>query len=311
MLGKQSNPFDLNQASGADDPAQPSQITSAPPVIRSRWFLIGLTICCVFGGISGLAFWWLTTPPPSPDCGKISPLSPDMERLHCVQQAARSGELPKILAGLELLGQWTPDHPLYGEAQRLIAEWSEPVLTAARRKVEESDLRGAVELASRIPRSSPLYREAQGAIAEWKRYWQKGEAIAAAADQALKNQNWDLAEQQIWLLREFSQDYWRLERATALSQRLSVEQQGRRYLAQATEVARLGQPEQLGTAIALISRMDAKTYGWSDAQPMLKQWSETLLSLGFSHWLKGDLSEAMVLAQWVSPIPSWLRRLKS
>ncbi len=324
MVGKRSDSFKLENPEGFDRLEAKARSGLEPPLSLEAevpnplpgpgprrgiklgkwlWLLIGLSICSVFSGIGGLAFWWLTTPPPTVDCKTISPLSTDMDRLYCAQQAARSREIPKILAGLELASKWTPDRPLYPEAQRLIAEWSEPVLAAARNKIEQSDLRGAVELASRIPPSSPSYKEAQEAIAYWKKYWQQGEAITTAARTAMRDQNWVLAEEKISALKDFNQEHWRFDRVNALSQLLSAEKQGRRILAQAREIAKTGQPDQLGVAIAQVSKMDPKTFVWADTQPLLKQWSERLLSLGYQNWLKGNLNEATRLATLVSPNP--------
>ncbi|PZV10089.1 MAG: hypothetical protein DCF22_17355 [Leptolyngbya sp.] len=318
MVGKQSNPFELNQANSpinpvelGDDSSQlmvPLEKTNPPRSLWSRtkswrWLLVSISIFSVVGSIGAAALWLLTTPPPSADCQKISSLSTDMEQLYCTQEAARSGELPKLLAGMDTLNRWAPDHPLYREAQRLIAEWSQPVLTAARDRITQSDLTGAVELASRIPKTSPLYLEAQADITKWQRFWQKGEAIATAAKTAMKAQQWGITAEKIGLLREFTQDYWRYERTNALTQQLESEQRSRRYFAQAQEVAKPYQPEQLGAAIAVVSRMDTKTYAWADAQKMLSQWSETLLSLSYQNWVKGNLAQSMTLAKRVAPNP--------
>lgn len=325
MVRKRSNSFKLDNPDGFDPAEARTRSSLEPPLsIESEipnplpnpvsrrgikagkwlWLLIGLSICSVFGGVGGLAFWWLTTPPPTVDCKTISPLSTDMDRLYCAQQAARSGDISKILAGLELVSQWIPDRPLYPEAQRLIAEWSDPVLLAARKRIEQSDLRGAVELASRIPPSSPLYKDAQAAIAQWKKYWQQGEAIATAARTAMQNQNWVLAEEKIADLKNFNQDYWRFDRVRALSQLLSAEKQARRMLAEAQQMAETGQSDQLGAAIAQVSKMDKTTFAWIATQPLLKQWSETLLARGYQNWVKGNLTEATRLAKLVSSNPN-------
>ena len=316
MVGKQSNPFELDQPDGSNlvEGQDSSQLTVAlEKTSRSRslwsrtkswrWLLVSVSIFSVVGSISAAALWLLTTPPPSADCQKISSLSTDMEQLYCAQEAARSGELPKVLAGMDTLNRWAPDHPLYREGQRLIAEWSQPVLTAARDRIVQSDLTGAVELASRIPKTSPLYPEAQADIAKWQKFWQKGEAIATAAQTALKSQRWDIAAAKIGLLREFTQDYWRYERPNALAQQLESEQRSRRYFAQAQEVAKPNQPTQLGAAIAVAIRMDTTTYAWSDAQKLLSQWSETLLALSYQNWVKGNLAQSMALAKLVVPNP--------
>lgn len=330
MVGKPSNPFDLGKSDHSETSEHFNEVleASAPPVGRAlfanaastppkllppasetkpgpwRWLLIGFGIFSLFGGISGAALWWLTTPPPSPDCQQISPLSPDMERLLCAQEAANSGDLQKVLAGMELLKQWDKEHPLYREAQRMIAEWSEPVLRAARAKMDQSDLRGAVELASQIPETSPLYADAQAEMAEWQRYWQQAEKIVTAARAAMKAQNWVLAAEKIAALKDFEQEYWRFDQADTLSTLLAAEQQGRQLLAQAKELAQASQPSQLGAAIARLSRINRGTYAWADAQPSLKQWSETLLALGVKHWQSNSVDTAIDVVRPVLQNPA-------
>ncbi|MDX2241261.1 MAG: hypothetical protein NW224_11300, partial [Leptolyngbyaceae cyanobacterium bins.302] len=313
MVGKQSNPLEYsgknNKSQRIDIPSlpadsanpesvefvQPFSLAAPKPKSWKVW-LAALGFCCVLGGVGTAAFWWLTTPPPSPDCQKLSPLATDMERLLCAQESARSGDLPKVLAGLELVAQWTPDHPLYREAQRLVAEWSDPVLAGAQQRIDRSDLRGAIELANRIPKTSPVYKEAQAHIAEWKRYWQKGEAISTAARKAMQAQNWLLASEKIDDLKAFDQDYWRYERVLALSNLLTAERQGRQFLAQAQALSKNGQLDQLGSAIAVLSRIDSRTYAWADAQKPMQQWSEVLLAQGWQNWQKGNLTNAMSFA---------------
>ena len=305
MVGKQSDSLDWDGSEALNDVLQagalvPQEQTTgeAKPagLPRSRpWKLLalGLGVVSVLGAVSGTALWLLTTPPPSPNCQQLSPMATDMERLLCAQEAANSGDLPKILAGMDLLKQWQPDNPLYGEAQRLIAEWSKPVLRAAREKMEQSDFRGAVELANRIPATSPVYPDAQAEIKEWQRYWQRGEALVTAAGNAMKAQNWYLAAEKIAALKDFEQDYWQFDRAKSLTQLLAKEQRARKITTAAIATAQSGQPSALGLAIAQLVKMDAGTYAWADAQNVLKQWSETLLTLGLQQWQKGEFTTAM------------------
>lgn len=317
MVGKRSNSVrvgdtdDLNSSRTSSSlqkdslEAKPEGLTSESATPKSwKVWLAALGFCCTIGGIGTAAFWWLTTPPPSPDCQKLSAVATDMERLLCAQESARSGDLPKVLAGIELVSRWTPDHPLDREAQRLVAEWSEPVLSEAHQRIERSDLQGAIELASRIPTTSPKYAEAQAAIAQWQRYWQQGAAIVKAARQAMQAQNWALATAKIDLLKDFSQSYWRTDQVLLLTQLITAEQQGRQFLSQAQTVAKNAQPTQIGTAIALLSRIDTRTYAWSDAQQPLQQWSELLLTKGWQNWQLDKLDDAMTLANPVLKNPN-------
>lgn len=283
------------------EPIQTTSIEHQP----KGWGLgkLALIACGILSGIAGGALLWLLSLPPAIDCKQISALSPDMERLQCAQQAAQSGELPKLLEGMKTLEQWTPDNPLYGEAQRLMTEWSNSILTYARQKMQQSDYKGAVELAKQIPKSSPAYPDAQAQITEWQKEWQQFEKIYVAAQQALKSQNWNVALEQILALREADFTYWRSQQANALSQQLSDEKEARKLLQQANNLARSGSPEQLSTAITLLSQIKRKTFTWAEAQVNFQRWSENLLGIGFQHWQKGGLDQAIATAKRVSLNP--------
>lgn len=284
------------------EPIQATSIERQP----KTWGLgkLALIACGILGGIAGAALLWILSLPPAIDCKQISALSPDMERLQCAQQAAQSGELPKLLEGMKTLEQWTPDNPLYGEAQRLMAEWSASILNYARQKMQQSDYQGAVELAKQIPKSSPAYPDAQVQINEWQKDWQQFEKIYGAAQQALKKQDWNGALEQILALREASFDYWRSQQANALSQQLTDEKVARKLLLQANTAARSGTPEQLSTAITLLSQIQPKTFTWAEAQANFQQWSEKLLGIGFRNWQQGSLDQAIAIAKRVSLNPN-------
>jgi hypothetical protein len=300
QAGMDSSPQQSQSETEAMQPSHPlAQLKSK----SLRWLLVGLSICCTLSSIAVLAFLWLTALPPVTNCEKISPLSPDMERLYCAQEAARSDKLPELMTGLKLVEQWPPDHPLYGEAQRWMADWSKSVLVIAQEKVIQSDLKSAVALVRQIPKSSPVYQEAQTAIAKWQKQWHKSEAISVEAKTAIKQQKWDLAYDRIAVLRESDYAYWRSRQADALSQQILTEKQARRSLAQAERMAQLGSPEQLGAAIALVSQIDTRTYTRTEAQPALNKWSESLLKLAYQHWQNKNLDQAITLAKQASLNP--------
>lgn len=272
-----------------------------------QWLLIQLGVCVSLGGLAALAFLSLTALPPATDCKAISPLSPDVDRLHCAQIAAESGKLPEIVAGLKLVENWTPDHPLYSQAQQWIGKWSEATLIAAHEKMRQSDLKGAVNLANQIPPSSPTYKEAQATIAKWKNQWQAGQAVYNEARVAIKKQNWEQAYAKMRELNEMNSDYWRVQQSAALSQQILLEKQARSSLVKARQMAATKQPEQLGQAIALVSQINHKTFAWSEIQTELNRWSETLLKVGLQQWQARQVEQAIALADKVSLNPnlSW------
>jgi uncharacterized protein (UPF0548 family) len=242
---------------------------------------------------------WLTRLPPPIDCQNISRLATDAERLYCAREAAQSGDVSKVLAGLDLVGDWSTDHPLYTEAHELLETWSHTILQLAYEKFDRSDLQGAMDLANRIPANSSVYAEAQTAIASWKSEWQTGESVYAAAQDALKQRNWDEASSQIFELASLSNDYWRVQKVNELTQLVIQEKEAHQVLRQAQDLAKKDKPEQLAEAIALVRQIDPKRYIWAEAKLNLETWSQSLVATGLELWQSGKWEAAMAIAQTV------------
>jgi len=265
--------------------------------------LMGLSTCGALGSVAAAALLWMFMLPPAPDCQSISPLATDMERLYCAQEAARSGNLPELLAGLETVETWSSDHPLYYEAQRWVKDWSESVLAIAHQKVEANDLKGAVATARQIPQTSPVFADAQKAIARWQGWWKEGEAVSAEVQTALKAQNWELASAKIRSMADLEHRHWHTEPSNALIQQLAIERRARQALAKAIVLAQPGKLKNLSAAIASASQIDHKAYAWVDAQTALNGWSDTLLTVGFAQWKAQKLDQAIAIAQQVLSHP--------
>ncbi|PSB04919.1 hypothetical protein C7B76_31925, partial [filamentous cyanobacterium CCP2] len=266
-----------------------------PPKRRSGWYW---TIVCfaVLGMISGMgsaALLWLVSLPPPPDCEDSARLTLDMERLYCAQQAVDAGGLPELIAGLEMLNQWTSEDALYSETQKLAEEWSKRVLAIARTKIANSDLEGALEAIRHIPETTPVYEDAQRVVAYWQQQWVEGEAIAAKAQEAFKTQNWLLASEQIAAMADLANPYWYEKRANELAQQLGVERRAWQVLIEARKTSEAGSLQALGQAINQAQEVPEGTYAWEEARLSFKQWSQPLLVEGTQKWEAGDPTGAI------------------
>ncbi|HEY9698625.1 MAG TPA: hypothetical protein V6D10_15285 [Trichocoleus sp.] len=286
-----------------------------PPQLRDqpwRWSIVWLAALCAFGGVGTAAFFWLSNVPSPPDCQTVTRFSSGIHRLSCAQEKARSGKLPDLVAAMALVQSWSEKEPLYQQVQSSIADWSNLILIAAREKMQQSDLKGAIEAAGQIPASSPVYKEAQAAIGRWQQQWQKGEAAYQQAQEALKAQNWTDAANQVTELNSLDHEYWRVQQADKLSQRIMVERLGWQALTKAQKMAKSGYLYDLGQAIAQVQDISPDTYAWKAAQADLIQWSQAFLNLVMQQWQRGDISGALASAQQIPidlPLPSEARDL--
>ncbi|MGB3614337.1 MAG: hypothetical protein WBA10_11145, partial [Elainellaceae cyanobacterium] len=269
-----------------------------------RWLLAASALCATMGAAAVGAFLWLLSVPTATDCQRLSSLSPDIDRLHCSQAAAASGDVEDLLAGLDLMAGWPETHPLHGEAQRWMGDWSSDILNIAHQAVREGDLARGRQLSQRIPVSSPSYDEAVAVIAGWDAAWAWGDGLLAQADAALQSSNWGEVSYVIQALRQSEYRYWRVDQPKALTARMAQEKAAQRHRVQALQLAEAGTVEGWRKAIAAAQQIDSQTFVWSQLQPSLNQWGERLLEQGRQHWYAMRLDEAIAISATVADIPT-------
>lgn len=269
---------------------------------RSRlWSMAGVLGIVIFAGVGVSAFHWLTHLPPAIDCQALTPLSTDGDRLYCAQNAAQSGELDDLVAGINLIKHWKPDHPMYRKSQIVMNEWSAELLSQAKAELETEGLDRAVEIASHIPPGSPLYEEAQDQITAWTNQWQQGEAIYETAQDAIQSQNWGQALNQVTQLGRLEQPYWQQQRADQLSIQILAEKEARETLTEIQDQAEDGSPDDLAAALEHVHTIPPQTLAWQDAQVLIVQWSQQLVDQSMETLAAGDLERALTLVEQVSP----------
>ena len=261
-----------------------------------QWLIVWGAILGSFGGITGLAFLWLASPPPSVDCKKVNLGSLATQRLYCAQELARSGNLSDLAAGIALLENWPADQPLHDEAQAAITDWSKVILVIAHSQISQNDMQGAIAAASQIPPSSAIYLEAQEEIKAWRQEWQNGERIVATAQDAIKAQDWKLSSEQVVELGRLHHEYWRINQADVLFKQIVREKQARQNLTQAQKLAKQKTPDKLAEAITLLTKVPPNTHTSPEAQIALQQWSQELIMVALRHWWDGDREAAFTTA---------------
>jgi hypothetical protein len=247
------------------------------------------------------AFLWLINLPPTANCENTATVTTDRAQLFCAQTAAESGELPEVMAALDLVSSWTTQHPLYYEVQPLIEQWSWVVLKAAEQELRHNgSMAEAQALVSRIPVDSPVFDQAQETMGTWQAEWDQGEAIMATAQKALQQKDWPAASKQVLVLAELKNSHWRVEQVQALSRQIRQERRAQELLDEAIATAAPGGSDRLGDALRTASQIDEGTYARQHAQPYLNRWSDLLLKLGLDKWYASDLDTAIALGRSAS-----------
>jgi soluble cytochrome b562 len=270
------------------------------PYKRSQglFWLVVLATSTLTGAI---AFQWLTGLPPVPSCRKLfkATLS-DSGQLYCADQAARKGDEASLSAALQLAGSITASDPLFEQSRKLSNHWSESILVLARQKVEAGDLKKGIALAQKVPKTSAVHVDAQSMIRDWQNNWQKGNVTFKKAKEAIQDQNWGLAMEQVRDLMQIGSSYWQGQ-ADKIVKELSVEQEAFYKIASAQAIADYGSPKDFAKAIQSVSEIDPKRLARKRAGEKIDEWSEKLIEIAKFAQSNGDYVQMVNAAQKVPP----------
>jgi hypothetical protein len=270
------------------------------PYKRSQglFWLVVLATSTLTGAI---AFQWLTGLPPKQNCGKLfSATLSDSGQLFCADQAARKGDEASLSSALELAGSIGENNPLFEQSRQLSNHWSESILVLARQKVETGDLKKGIALAQKVPKTSAVHTSAQATIQDWQGNWQKGDTTFKKAKEAIQDQNWGLAMEQVRNLVQIGSDYWQGQ-ADKIVKEMSVEQEAFYKIASAQQIADSGRPEDFAKAIQAVSKIDPKRLARKRVGEKVEEWSAKLVDVAKSAQSNGNYEEMVDAAQKVPP----------
>ncbi|MDV3350429.1 hypothetical protein QGP82_17110 [Leptothoe sp. LEGE 181152] len=268
---------------------------------RQAWFWSSVWLMLLVAS-SALGLWavaLITRLPPLPNCDRISVFSADSERLYCARQSAVSGAEQDLVAGIQLISAWDETHPLYQDSQEVANRWSKGLLKLAQQRMQKGHIDRATQLLGYIPPRAEIYAEAQVASERWLQEWVKGEEISAVVIEAVGNQNWSGARQQLRDIKRLTSDYWLKDRHRYLGQHIQREEDARRTLIKAQTLASDGQMESLAEALTLIRQIEVQSHAWPEAKPLLTDWADVLLTYGLQKWEQDDLAGAIAIIQKV------------
>ncbi|WP_404786752.1 hypothetical protein [Altericista sp. CCNU0014] len=265
---------------------------------KGLFWVVVLSTSALTGAI---AFQWLTALPPVPNCRKIfrATLS-DAGQLYCADQAARQGDEASLSEALQLSGSITESNPLFEQSRQLSDRWSESILVLARKKVETGDLQKGIALAQKVPKTSTVHASAQEMIRDWQSNWQKGNAIFKKAKEAIQDQNWGIAMEQVRDLIQIGSGYWQGQ-ADKIVKEMSVEQEAFFKIAEAQEVADYGTPDDFAKAIQTVSKIDPKRLARKRVGEKIDEWSEKLVAIAKDAQANGNYEQTIEAAQKVPP----------
>jgi hypothetical protein len=270
------------------------------PRWTKSWVLWTGLLAFVPGTIAFMSMAILLKLPAAPNCPSIFwPLASASVRLHCAQVAASKNTVDDLLQAINLVRQLPSNHPLRGEVDRYLEEWSRDVLRLADTSFQEGKLDEAIATANRIPNDMPAFKIVQQKIDEWRSIWGKGEEIYKRAEEAMRNVRWQQAFMEASRLLRVDNKFWQTTKYQQLNTLITKSREDGEKLAKAEDLAKTGDIENLKKAIKLAESVAADSYMHQKAQEAIPLFGRQMLDIAQKKLDSQDADEAISIAQQI------------
>jgi hypothetical protein len=298
---KRSEQSDSEEIPVEKDPKERVSISKSTwklPKWTKSWVLWTLLLALVPGAIAFMATGMLLKLPSAPNCPAIFwPLASASVRLHCAQLAASKQTVKDLLQAISLVKELPKNHPLRGEIERLIEEWSRDILQLADQSFQAGRLDEALEIARQVPQEESAYQLAQEQISTWQSTWSKAEDTYKEAEAQLREQKWHQAFMLAARLLRVKNEYWTTTKYDQLNRLIVSAREDGDKLAKAKGFAENRGVDNLLKAIQLAESVQQDSYVYQKAQEVLPEFGRKMLELAQAKLDRRDADEAIAIAQ--------------
>jgi hypothetical protein len=280
-----------------DGPTQPSWLGRFP---LHRWLLnwklllaIAVMTC---GGSLAFSLAVLLRLPGTPNCPAIFwPMASASIRFECARLAASKATIKDLQEAITLVDSLPADHPMRGEADRLIEQWSTELLELAEEVFQEGKLTEAIGAAKKIPAKSTAAQLVEKQIARWNKIWGKGEDLYRKAEEELRKENFRAAFSYAVRLTDLDNKFWQTIKYEELSGRITAAKEDSQKLAKALRLMEDGGEQNLLEAMKLALGIPPQSYVYKSAQDTVNKVAKKILDLAESKLEQRNLDAAMKL----------------
>lgn len=289
--------------SNSEETAKPQKIMGKLPRWMKSWVLLLVLLMLIPGGIGFLAMAMLLKLPSAPNCPAIFwPLASASVRLHCAQLAASKQTVKDLLQAIALVKQLPENHPLRGEIDRSIEQWSRDILQLANETFQSGKLEEAIATARQIPQGISTDQLVDEQITKWQTIWSKAENIYQEAQKELQERHWQSAFMLSAKLLRVDNKYWSSTQYDKLNRLISSAREDGDKLDKAEELASSGVVNNLLEAIKLAESIGQDSYLHQKAQESISLFGRKMLELAQSKMDKRDADAALDIARQIPEI---------
>ena len=306
--GSTSKSVNQQQQDSYESPLHQQSAATSLPVQKSgkyqgwmrNWFVWGLILTLIPGSIGFLAMRMLLRLPSNPTCTAVSrPFVSASVRLYCAQKLAAGQNVDDLLGAIAMVSKISEDHPLGGEINRFITEWSQDILRLANESFQSGDLAGAIATVRRIPKHLAAYKLVDEQVAKWESIWSEAEGIYNQVERELRQRRWQSASMLAAKLTRVDNQYWSGVKYNELDQLITSTKEDGDKLANAERLANTKVRDNLLEAIKLSESLKPESYLYQQAQELIPEIGRKMLELAQASLVRRDASTALDIARQI------------
>ncbi|MBD6615779.1 chromosome segregation ATPase [Komarekiella sp. 'clone 1'] len=252
------------------------------------------------GSIGFLAMAILLKLPSAPNCPSIFwPLASASVRLHCAQLAASKQTVNDLLQAIALVKQLPESHPLHGEIDRFLEEWSRDILQLADQSFQAGNLEEAIATARKIPEDLPTSKLVDDQVSKWQSVWSKAEGIYQDSEKELQQRRWQSAFMLAAKLLRVDNKYWASTKYDQLNRTITTAREDGDKLAKAEGLANTKIVDNLLAAIKLAESIGQNSYFYQKAQESIPAFGRKMLELAQAKLDKRNADDALDIVRQI------------
>lgn len=276
-------------------------LESLPRWLKS-WVFWAILLTLVPGGIAVVAMSMLLKLPSAPNCPSIFwPLASASVRIHCAQLAASKQTLKDLLQAIALVKQLPQDHPLHGQVEHYIEQWSRDILQLASQSFQDGKLEEAITTARQIPEDVSVHQLVDKKVAKWQSIWSNAEDIYKQAEEQIRQQHWHQAFMLDAELLRIDNKYWASTKYDELNHLIVRNKEDGEKLAKAESLSKSGVVDNLLQAIQLAGSIGQDSYIYQQAKEAIPAYGRKMLELAQNKLDNKDADTAISIVQKIPP----------
>ncbi|MDB9457269.1 chromosome segregation ATPase, partial [Dolichospermum circinale CS-545/17] len=302
--GKNQDGADLSINNAPKGTFNLNVITEKMPHWMKGWIPLAVVLTLIPGSVGFLAISMLFKLPSAPNCPQIFwPLASASVRLHCAQLAASKQTVNDLLQAIALVKQLPENHPLRGEINRFLEQWSRDILQLADETFQSGDLQGAIATARQIPADLEASKLVEEQIEKWQSIWSKAEGIYQEAEKELRQRHWQSAFMLTARLLRVNNKYWANTKYEQLNDIIVTAREDGDKLYKAENLAENRSLDNLLKAIKLAQTIKPESYLYQKSQELITGFARKILKLAQGKMKERDANTALEIARKIPPIP--------